>query len=192
MEIVVLNGARAKDARVDEATDLVHSTLSSLGHVTVYRLRDLDLADCLGCFGCWVKTPGECIIQDAAKNVSDKLRRSDLKVFLTPVVFGGYSYPLKKALDREVCSELLPFFLTVKGEIHHQPRYEKHASILVLGVLPKPDPESEALFRSLVVHNAVNIHAPTGTVGFIYQTDNPAQIEAKLKSLFIEAGIKNE
>ena len=63
MDVVVLNGARAKDTKVDEATDILQANLAS-ANVSTYRLRDLKVADCLGCFGCWVKTPGQCVIDD--------------------------------------------------------------------------------------------------------------------------------
>jgi multimeric flavodoxin WrbA len=53
-------------------------------------------------FGCWVKAPGECVIDDGARSAAKKLVPSDLAVFLSPIVFGGYSYELKKVLDRQI------------------------------------------------------------------------------------------
>ena len=140
METIVLNGARTGDLKVDEASETLTAILGT--QAAVFKLREITIADCMGCFGCWIKTPGECVIDDAARDIAKKLMHTDLTVFVTPIVFGGYSYELKKILDRQICREL-PFFTKVNGEVHHQPRYAKHANLVALGVLPKPDVESE-------------------------------------------------
>ena len=35
--------------------------------VETFPLREMKLAHCLGCFGCWVKTPGMCVEDDAGR-----------------------------------------------------------------------------------------------------------------------------
>ena len=32
-------------------------------------LSSLRIANCMGCFGCWTKTPGRCVIRDDATRV---------------------------------------------------------------------------------------------------------------------------
>lgn len=129
MKVVVLNGARDGDVKVDEVCSVLSSTLQKFGEVESFVLREIKIADCLGCFGCWIKTPGQCVIDDAERDIAKKLAYADLKVYLTPIVFGGYSYELKKSLDRQICN-ILPFFAKEKnGEIHHPSRYEKDAKI---------------------------------------------------------------
>lgn len=36
-------------------------------------LKEKEIADCLGCFKCWVKTPGICIIDDYGRETAAKV-----------------------------------------------------------------------------------------------------------------------
>jgi multimeric flavodoxin WrbA len=188
METIVLNGARTGDLKVDEASETLTVILGN--QATVFKLREISIADCLGCFGCWIKTPGECVIGDAAKDIAKKLMHTDLTVFVTPIVFGGYSYELKKILDRQICREL-PFFTKVNGEVHHQPRYTKHARLVAIGVLPEPDAESESIFKSLVARNSVNMHAPAYSTAIVYLSDDSEVINKKIQTALEAVGVKN-
>ena len=88
MKTVVLNGARSGDLKVDEVCENLASKLHGLGEVEVFKLREIKIADCMGCFGCWIKTSGECVIDDAEREIAKKLAYADLRVYVTPIVFG--------------------------------------------------------------------------------------------------------
>ena len=119
----------------------------------------MEIASCRGCFHCWVKTPGICVIPDEGRSVAEACMRSDVVVLITPVTFGGYSPPIKKTLDRLI-PILSPFFMKIRGEIHHKPRYAKYPSLIGIGLLEKEDDEEAALFSQIVGRNAINMHAP--------------------------------
>jgi multimeric flavodoxin WrbA len=160
MKAVILNGARVGDAAVEVANMTLMDELAAQGwEAESLALRELDMAYCLGCFECWTKTPGQCRIDDAARDVARAMIESNLTIFLTPVVFGGYSSELKKALDRCICL-ISPFFRRVGGEVHHRARYDRYAALVGVGVLAGPDGEQERLFKTLVARNAINLHAP--------------------------------
>jgi multimeric flavodoxin WrbA len=182
LDVVVLNGARAKDIKVDEAANVLQANFAS-ANVSTYRLRDLKIADCIGCFGCWVKTPGQCVIDDPAREIAAKLAQTDLLIYVSPIVFGGFSYELKKALDRQIPT-LLPFMEKYKGEIHHPLRYDKIHNVAAVGVLPGPNPESEAIFKTLVYRNSLNWQAPKQYTTIIYESDDQSTVEGKVSGLF--------
>lgn len=92
-----------------------------------FPLREMKLAHCLGCFNCWVKTPGMCVEADAGRDIAKAVIRSDVAVLLTPVTFGGYSPELKKTFDRFI-QLISPFFQMDHGEVHHPPWWESSAS----------------------------------------------------------------
>jgi multimeric flavodoxin WrbA len=189
MEIIVLNGARPQDAKADETSEIFVQTLRGLGQVSTFKLRNIAVADCLGCFGCWVKTPGECVINDAARDMAKKLVNSDLTVWVTPIVFGGYSYELKKVLDRQIC-RIMPFFAKVNGELHHKPRYERYAKMVAIGVLPQPNLESEAIFKKLVFRNAINLYAPHYSSGIVYDSDGAEIIRQKTNNALAQVEVR--
>ena len=190
MQTIILNGAGEGDLKVDEASEIVASLMRDKGPTEILRLRDMEMADCKGCFGCWITTPGQCVIDDAARPMADKLGPADLKVFVTSVVFGGYSYQLKKALDRQI-STLLPFVRkNEQGEVHHPSRYsDKKPYFLVIGVLPEKDPESEAIFRGLVERNSLNMHSKAYGTAIIYLKDSKEVATEKIREAASQGGI---
>jgi len=62
--------------------------------------RDLDINPCLGCFGCWIKTPGQCVQKDDMAELLHLLREADVWVLATPLYFDGPSGSLKNLMDR--------------------------------------------------------------------------------------------
>ena len=127
MKAVILNGSEKGDAAIDGVHQIIIDELEGQGwEVEPLILHEMEIHHCVGCFGCWVKTPGVCVINDAGRDAA------------RAVTFGGYSSQLKKALDRAICL-VTPFFTKVNGEIHHVPRYERYPRIMGVGVLPQAD-----------------------------------------------------
>jgi multimeric flavodoxin WrbA len=79
-------------------------------------------APCLGCFHCWLKTPGICKINDGLKNIGSLLGNSEEIVLISKNCYGGYSEPVKKVIDRGI-STSLPFFTYRSGKMRHRRRY---------------------------------------------------------------------
>jgi len=160
MKALILDGTKSSN---DESTKIFNLMLEELNklnwEVISITLEDINIGYCTGCFGCWVQTPGECIIKDHEENVIKDMVHSDLIIYLTPIMFGGYSSILKKALDRQI-GRVLPYFVKINGEVHHSKRYEKQQSLLSIGLLDKHDSEKEEIFKTLVARNAINMWAP--------------------------------
>jgi multimeric flavodoxin WrbA len=186
----MLNGARAKDTKVDETSSILFNTLQSIADISVYRLRDLTIADCVSCFGCWLKTPGTCVINDDAIEIAQKMPLSDLIVYVTPIVFGGYPYELKKMLDRQI-SGILPFFKNVKGELHHPQRYNKSGMLAAIGVLPQPNVASEEIFSTLLYRNSLNKQSTRCATTVVYEKDTPNQVNKKIDLLLEQLEVKS-
>jgi multimeric flavodoxin WrbA len=79
-------------------------------------------APCVGCFHCWVKSPGTCKINDGLKNNGALLGHCEELIIISQHCYGGYSETVKRVLDRSI-STLLPFFTFRSGKMRHRQRY---------------------------------------------------------------------
>ena len=133
MKITVLNGnPDADNAAFNDYLKRLSDALASDGHaVTVFELRGMDIKYCIGCFGCWVKTPGECIVPDESRDVRRAAIHSDLVLWASPVIMGFYSALLKKVTDKFL-PLLHPYTVVDQGEAHHLARYDKYPLVGLL------------------------------------------------------------
>jgi hypothetical protein len=159
MRIVVLDGKTVDTSVSIEIEKQLRLKLAN-HNICWIKLKDKKIKPCMGCFGCWIKTPGLCAItDDDATDITREMINSDLLIELSPVTFGGYSFDLKKMLDRSI-PILLPYFKRVKGEIHHHQRYEKLPRQLMVGYMDVCDPISAACYIELTGRNALNMQPP--------------------------------
>lgn len=76
----------------------------------VIELKNMNISHCVGCFGCWKVTPGQCVIRDDMDIIRDKIMESDNIILSFPLYFFGVSSKMKTMLDR-----LLPFKMPYNG-----------------------------------------------------------------------------
>ena len=140
MNITILNGNPRPDnldfeAYLARLTAKLHKTQHQ---VEVLELRDMDINYCVGCWGCWVKTPGQCVHKDDSAIVCRKVIQSDLTIMASPISLGFVTSLLKKTMDKMI-PLVHPYLVVDKGEMHHLKRYEKYP---LLGLLLQPGPDS--------------------------------------------------
>jgi multimeric flavodoxin WrbA len=187
MKAFILN---AFEEKADTLYKIISDHLEGIGwEINAFSPQDKSIAPCQGCFGCWIKTPGICVIDDDGRDVVKMAVQSNMIVFLSPVTFGGYSSDLKKAIDRLI-PITLPFFMKIDGEIHHKHRYAQSPLLIGVGILSNPDEESEQIFKTLVARNAINLHSPLSAAGVVLRDYIPEKMKAEIKTLFAKAGVE--
>ena len=77
---------------------------------------------CVGCFCCWNKTPGQCVIKDGYENMGALIHHADEIVVISRYTYGGFSSFVKNVFDQSL-GYVLPQFEVIDGETHHQKRY---------------------------------------------------------------------
>ena len=183
-KVVLLDGRPSCDEALTPMLAILTDVLKQGGaEVEVFSLRDMKLAHCIGCFGCWLETPSICRYGEAdGREILQAVIQSDTTILFTPVVFGGYSSQLKQIVDR-FASLLLPYFRSYHGEIHHVPRYSHFPRWVAIGVQHQPNAEDAALFKLLVGRNAINFHASSYAAEVVRSTDEPDSLREVFGSL---------
>lgn len=127
-------------------------------------LSSLRIANCMGCFGCWTKTPGRCVIRDDATRVYPYIAASDTVLYVSRLCYGGYDSVMKTMLERAIPVQQA-FIRIHKGETHHVQRavMMKKATILAYGDI---SPEEQDIFRQLIARNAINMSFESYEVKF--------------------------
>lgn len=121
-----------------------------------FDLSALHIANCVGCFGCWTKTPGRCVIRDDAVKVYPCIAKSDYVLYVTRLKYGSYDTIMKTMMERAL--PIQQAFIHINdGETHHVQRNVawKEALLVAYGDIC---PQEQEIFRQLVARNARNMH----------------------------------
>lgn len=95
-------------------------------------LCDKKISHCLGCFACWTKTPGKCVIDDDMTALLEKIKEADIIVMASPVYVDNVTGILKNFLDRIIPLAMPNFETDSLGECKHPLRYNKKQYIAVI------------------------------------------------------------
>lgn len=94
-------------------------------------LQKQKISPCLGCFNCWLKTPGKCVQKDDMADLLDRMIQSDVVVCATPLYICGMTAQLKIFFDRFI-PLIEPFIELRDGVCSHPLRYERQWPGMVL------------------------------------------------------------
>ena len=160
MKLSLINGSlKEGHDNFDNQLEQLKSNLSQSTEITnldYYNLKQMDIKQCVGCFNCWTKTPGKCVIKDDAEDILISVINSDLVIFASPLVMGMTTGLMKRLNDRLI-PLIHPYFSIVKGEIHHRKRYDHYPKIAVIyEKTPEDTQEDVALCQEIYERLAIN------------------------------------
>jgi multimeric flavodoxin WrbA len=146
MKITILNG-NPTPSTFDSYLAQLKSSLEAESHnVMQIDLRNLPLRYCVGCWGCWVKTPGECISRDASLEMGRAVINAEFVLWAAPLKMGFPSELLKRANDKHL-PLIHPYMEVDQGEAHHLRRYPHSPR---LGLLVEKEADTDALDLQIV------------------------------------------
>ncbi len=126
MNILVINGSpkgeRSNTLRLTNAF-VDGMTAAAAADVRRIDVGKLDLSPCRGCFACWNRTPGQCVIRDDMAGVIENLLWADVTVWSFPLYYFGVPGPLKTLIDRQLPMNL-PFMAGCGEAGGHPSRYD--------------------------------------------------------------------
>lgn len=138
---------------------------SSMKNMTVIA-DDGTQHNCIGCFGCWIKTPGACVIRDQYGDVGACLSKCQEIIILSKCFYGGFSPFVKKILDRSI-SYNHPYFEIRNKEMHHRRRYGNHIDLKVCFYGENITSQEKHTAEKLIQANAINLDCNAQKVIFV-------------------------
>ncbi len=169
MRITVFNGSpRGEDGNTHwMVREFLKGAEEAGAEVENVFLREYDLRLCTGCFGCWGKTPGKCVMTDDGQELVGKIPDSDVVVFATPLYVDNVTGLMKVFMDRMIMLGEPRFEDDGHGESSHPARYPNPPKVMAISNSGYPEESQFQVLRLLFQRVARNFHSEL--VGEIYR-----------------------
>jgi len=118
------------DLREKETSELIEAIRNLYDEpLKVIRLGDQSIQSCIGCWNCWLKTPGRCVMKDQMAGFCSDYVNSDTVILLMDTAQGFINHQAKAFLDRTI-PHYHPYIEVVDGELHHMARYKRYPQMV--------------------------------------------------------------
>lgn len=122
MKILVLNGSPKKQSDTFRLTEAFLRGMNRDGRheVNVVNVIDKKIAPCRGCFGCWQRGDGHCVIEDDQNAILDLYRAADVIIWSFPLYCYAMPSHLKALLDRTIPLVKMRMVQAADGTVRHE------------------------------------------------------------------------
>ena len=142
MKAVIIDSCNEADSVLSDYISTFKSCLNESGVQFIHhQLEKKDISFCKGCFGCWVKNPGKCVMTDDMEDILKDTICSDMMIMIAPLKMGFINHLMKKVQDRLI-PLLHPYLELINNECHHSKRYENYPLISLI-VVPEEDTDEK-------------------------------------------------
>ena len=122
MKILVLNGSPKEKS---DTFRLTEAFLKGMNREDRHEVRIIDviekkIAPCRGCFGCWQRGDGHCVIDDDQNIILDAYRSADVIIWSFPLYCYGMPSHLKAVLDRTIPLLRMKMVREPDGTVQHE------------------------------------------------------------------------
>ncbi len=129
MNVLLINGSPKGEK--SNSLQLAQAFVRGIGEekkvqLDTVTLSSLQVGACKGCFCCWNKTPGQCVIRDDMEQLLQKMLNADVIVYSFPLYYFSVPGILKNFIDRQL-PMVLPFMADREdgvGSGSHEARYD--------------------------------------------------------------------
>jgi len=173
MKITAFNGSPKADRG---STHVIVSALlegvakagASTENVLLARKK---IGHCIGCFTCWTKTPGKCVLKDDMEELLKKYMASDIVIMASPLYVDHVTGIMKDFMDRSLPLVCPQFEMGCAGQTRHVSRYEKYPSIVWVSNCGFPEKDQFAVLQLACERDIRNNKADI--IAQIYRSQGP-------------------
>ena len=126
MKILLINGSpKGKKSNTYRLSQAFREGISENTDIAYEEIcvRDKDIKPCSGCFSCWNKTPGKCIINDDMGEILEKILWADTVIWSFGLYYYNVPGKLKMLIDRQL-PHVMPFMVKDSESGGHNSRYD--------------------------------------------------------------------
>nr|AIF25988.1 putative hypothetical protein [uncultured bacterium Ad_113_F04_contig1] len=122
MKVLVLNGSPKKKSDTFRLTEAFLKGLNKKAEHEVHVINVIEkkIAPCRGCFGCWQRQDGHCVIQDDQNGILDLYRNADVIIWSFPLYCYAMPSHLKALLDRTIPLVKMNMVQEKDGTVRHE------------------------------------------------------------------------
>lgn len=135
MKIIALNASPTMKRGMTSALmdNVLEGAKEAGAEIEIIYTQKLKISYCIGCFDCWVKTPGVCVHKDDMVPLLEKVKDADCVLVCTPLYADGMTAQMKTVIDRMI-PLIDPHIENVDDHNRHVKRLKKLPAIALLSV----------------------------------------------------------
>jgi len=141
MKILVINGSpKGEKSNTLKLTNAFISGVDTADYsqtIDNITVADTKIEPCRGCYCCWEKTPGKCVIKDDMDGIIEKYINADMVIWSFPLYYYGVPSKTKALIDRLLPNNLPDIIIKEDGTAVHLQRIniqkQKHILISTCG-----------------------------------------------------------
>jgi multimeric flavodoxin WrbA len=137
MKLLIVRAHPRKNGYTRHCTDLFLKGAREGGaDITDIDLSTMEIKHCLGCYSCWVSSPGKCVLSDDMERLLLLFLEAETIVFSTPLNSYGINSYLKIFLDRTLPLTMPGFTISeglIRNRLRHSQRWPKKMAAIAVG-----------------------------------------------------------
>jgi multimeric flavodoxin WrbA len=118
------------DLREKQTSEVIQAVQNFYNEtIQIVSFGNQSIHACIGCWSCWLKTPGKCIMRDQMAESYASYINSDTVIILMDTAQGFINHQAKAFFDRSI-PHYLPYIEIADGECQHVSRYEVYPDMV--------------------------------------------------------------
>lgn len=123
MSVLIINGSPKGENSNTMKLTRAFAGGAGFGDAEIIDLSKINVKGCLGCFACWNKTPGKCVLNDGINEILQKFVTASVIIWSFPLYYFSVPGNLKNLMDRQLPLSL-PFMKSGGDSGGHPSRYD--------------------------------------------------------------------